>query len=122
VCRAIEEFVYTKGGALRPHYALLCVVYWLQREFGEDAASAADVKAILPRLGGVSGRLRSPADTLRHARDADLVEALGGGWYRLTALGIAVVDALPDAEQVGEIRGARRAHTQRRLAGGPVHR
>jgi hypothetical protein len=96
------------------------VVYWLQFEHGCDTVAAADVKAIMPRLGDVvAGRLRSPADTLRRARDERLVDALGNGRYRLTRLGAAVVDALPDAAQVGAIRGAQRAHCRRRTPGPP---
>jgi hypothetical protein len=115
---AIADFVHGKGGAMRPSYAMLCVMYWLERERGCEAVSAADVKAILPRLGdAVAGRLRSPADTLRRARDEQLVEPLGAGAYRLTPLGVAVVDALPDAVRVGAIRGAQRAHCHRRPPG-----
>ncbi len=77
--------------------------------------SPADVKAILPRLGAVvSGQLRSPADTLRRARDEGLVEAVGDGRYRLTKLGVAVVYVLPDAAQVSALRGVQRALCQRR--------
>lgn len=118
VCHAIADFVHAKGGAMRPAYAMLCVIYYLEREDGRASVSAADVKAILPRLGdAVDGRLRSPADTLRRARDERLVEALGDGAYRLTPLGAAVVDALPDAAHVGEIRGTQRVRCRRRSPG-----
>ena len=116
--RAIADFVHAKGGAMRPSYAMLCVMYWLERECGCADVAAADVKAVLPRLGdAVAGRLRSPADTLRRARDEQLVEALGAGRYRLTPLGVAVVDALPDAAQVGAMRGGQRARCRRRAPG-----
>jgi hypothetical protein len=116
--RGIADFVHAKGGAMRPSYAMLCVMYWLERERGCAAVTAADIKAILPRLGdAVAGRLRSPADTLRRARDEQLVEALGAGAYRLAPLGAAVVEVLPDAAQVGAIRGAQRAHCRRRSPG-----
>lgn len=118
VCRAITDFVHAKGGAMRPSYAMLCVMYWLERERHQDGTTAADVKAILPRLGDVvAGRLRSPSDTLRRARDEGLVEPLGPGAYRLTPLGVEVVDALPDAAHVGAIRGAQRVHCRRRSVG-----
>ena len=118
VWHAITDFVHAKGGAMRPSYAMLCVMYCLERRHGRAATTAADVKEILPRLGdAVAGRLRSPADTLRRARDERLVEAVGAGAYRLTALGADVVDALPDAAHVGAIRGAQRVHCQRRVPG-----
>jgi hypothetical protein len=119
LCHAIADFVHAKGGAMRPAYAMLCVLYYLERADGRASANAADVKAILPRLGdAVDGRLRSPADTLRRARDERLVETLGGGAYRLTPLGAAVVEALPDAAHVGAIRGTQRARCRRRAPGG----
>ena len=115
VWQAIADFVHNKGGSMRPSYAMLCVIYCLEREHGRESVTAADVKAILPRLGdAVDGQLRSPADTLRRARDERLVEALGDGAYRLTPLGVAVVDALPDAAHVGAIRGTQRVRCRRR--------
>jgi predicted nucleotidyltransferase len=117
-CQAIADFVHAKGGRMRPSYAMLCLIYWLEREEKRPAVTAADVKTILPRLGdAVDGRLRSPADTLRRARDERLVEALGSGAYRLTALGVAVVEALPDAAHVGAIRGTQRVRCRRRALG-----
>ncbi len=116
--RAIADFVYAKGGDMRPSYAMLCVAYWLERVRGEPGVTAADLKAIMPRLGdAVAGRLRSPADTLRRARDEQLLEPMEAGRYRLTPLGVAVVDALPDAAQVGIIRGSRGARCHRRAPG-----
>lgn len=118
VRRAAADFVYGKGGELRPRYALLCVVYWLQHEHGCAAVAAADVKAIMPHLGdAVSGRLRSPADTLRRFRDEGLVEAFGDGRYRLTTRGAAVVHALPDDAWVRAILGAQRTSCRRRAPG-----
>jgi hypothetical protein len=115
LCSVVADFVHAKGGAMRPSYAMLCLMYCLERD-GDRATTAADVKAILPRLGDVvDGRLRSPADTLRRARDERLVETVGAGAYRLTALGAAVVDALPDAARVGAIRGTQRVRCRRRL-------
>jgi hypothetical protein len=116
--RAIADFVYAKGGEMRPSYAMLCVAYWLEREGGGAGICAADLKAIMPQLGdAVAGRLRSPADTLRRARDEQLLEPVGAGRYRLTPLGAAVVDALPDSAQVGAIRGSRGARCHRRPPG-----
>jgi hypothetical protein len=122
VWQEISDFIHAKrgadGGAMRASYAMLCVVYWLQVERGCLAVSPSDVKAILPRLGDVvAGALRSPADTLRRARDEGLVEALGEGRYRLTQLGVAVVYVLPDADQVGALRGQQRALCRRRTVG-----
>jgi hypothetical protein len=119
VWQGIADFIHARqgadGGAMRAPYALLCVLYWLELEHGCPAASPADVKAILPRLGDVvAGPLRSPADALRRARGEGLVEALGDGRYRLTELGIAVVYVLPDAAQVGALRGGRRSLCRRR--------
>jgi hypothetical protein len=118
VWRSIADFVHAKGGAMRPSYAMLCVIYCLERLHGAASVTAADVKAILPQLGDVvDGRLRSPADTLRRARDEQMVESVGAGAYRLTPLGVAVVDALPDAAHVGAIRGTQRARCRRRAPG-----
>jgi hypothetical protein len=118
VWRGVADFVHAKGGAMRPSYALLCVMHWLEHEHGCADVGVGDVKAILPRLGDVvDGRLRSPTDTLRRARDQGLVDALGAGRYRLTPLGTAVVDALPDAGQVGAMRGLTQARCRRRQPG-----
>jgi hypothetical protein len=118
VRRAVADFVYAKGGEMRPRYALLCVVYWLQHEHGCATVATADVKAIMPHLGdAMVGRLRSAADALRRFRIERLVEALGDGAYGLTALGVAVVHALPDNEWVSALRGAQRTSCRRRPPG-----
>jgi hypothetical protein len=118
VRRAVADFVYAKGGEMRPRYALLCVVYWLQYEHGCAAVATADVKAIMPPLGGaMAGRLRSAADALRRSREERLVESLGDGAYRLTTLGAAVVHALPDNGRVSALRGAQRTSCRRRSPG-----
>jgi hypothetical protein len=115
VWRGIADLIHAKGGQMRAHYAMLCVLYWLRAERDCTAVSPADVKAIMPHLGDtVAGRLRSPADTLRRARNEGLVAALGEGQYELTPLGLAVVQALPDAAQVGALRGVRRPRCRRR--------
>jgi hypothetical protein len=118
VRRAVADFVYAKGNALRPRYALLCVVYWLQHEHGCAAVATTDVKALLPHLGGsVAGRVRSPTDTLRRFRDEGLVEALGDGVYWMTTRGAAVVRVLPDDTWVSALRAAQRTSCRRRPPG-----
>jgi hypothetical protein len=112
---AITEFVLARGGGMRPHYAVLCIVDWLQHVGGRAGVSASDVKAIFPRLGdAVVGPLRSPADTMRRARDVGLLEVLGAGCYGITPLGRAVVAALPDAERVAGLRDRSHARCHRR--------
>jgi hypothetical protein len=116
VWRGITDLIHEKGGHMRVQYAVLCVLHWLTAEHGYTAVRLADIKAIMPHLGdAVVGRLRSPADMLRRARDDGMVGARGAGMYELTALGRAVVHALPDADQVGALRGIRRPRCRRRM-------
>jgi hypothetical protein len=106
--RAVQDFLLAKGGQLRPAYATLCIVYWVERVAGRAAVCAADVRVLFPRRGdAVAGRLRSASDLLCRARDDGLIEALGSGWYRMTPRGAAVVDALPDQDEVAAVRGCR---------------
>lgn len=106
--RAALEFMRAKGCELRPAYAALCIVYYLQCELGHEAVCGADIRALFPRReAGLAGPLRNAHDILRRAAVRRLVESLGDGWYGITKLGVAVVQALPDDEQVALLRGCR---------------
>jgi hypothetical protein len=108
--RAVADVLREKGVELKPAYAALCIVDYLHRELGRDAVSAADVRALFPtRREGLAGPLRNAADVLRRAREGGMLESLGAGWCRLTPLGAAVVQALPDGALVGAVRGCRTA-------------
>lgn len=108
VRRDFADYLQAKGCALRPAYAALCLVSFLAERGGRPAACSADIRALFPKMEeGLAGRLRNPSDILRRAADRELLEPLGGGWYRLTELGREVVDALPDASRVAELRGCR---------------
>ena len=108
--RELADVLREKCVELKPSYAVLCIVHWLQERMQRDAVSAADVRAVFPRQrDGLVGPLRNAADVLRRARDGGLLEALGEGWYRLTPLGRAVVAVLPDGALVGVVRGRRTA-------------
>jgi hypothetical protein len=107
---AFASFLSTKR-AFRLHEAILCALYWLD---GETAGPvrANEIRAIYPRH---EGRLvTSPAQELRHHVKRGLTESLGDGVYRLTSLGRAVVEALPDQDAVAKLRGLRpRGRTSR---------
>ena len=107
--RAVHDVLREMGVELKPPYAVLCIVQWLHAR-GHAEVSAADVRALFPsRREGLAGTLRNAADVLRSAADADMLEALGEGWYRLTPLGRAVCAVLPDGALVGAVRGCRTA-------------
>jgi hypothetical protein len=102
------EFLREKQSELRPAYAALCIVYYLQSVRGHDAVCGGDIRALFPRQAdGLAGPLRNAHDILRRAAVRGLVQALGDGWYEITPLGRAVVDALPDDERVAALRGCR---------------
>ncbi len=108
--RAVADVMREKGVELKPAYAALCIVHYLHEQLGRDAVSASDVRALFPsRRDGLAGPLRNAADVLRRAREGGMLEALGDGWCRLTPLGYAVVQALPDGALVGAVRGCRTA-------------
>ena len=68
----------------------------------------ADIRLLFPRREErLAGALRNAHDILRRAAVRRLVESLGDGWYGITVLGTAVVEALPDDEQVATLRGCR---------------
>jgi hypothetical protein len=102
------EFLRAKGCELRPAYAALAIVYYLHRRLERPEVCGADIRALFPRpADGLAGPLRNAHDILRRANVRGLVESLGDGWYRITELGAAVVDALPDDARVAELRGCR---------------
>lgn len=108
VRRAALEFLRAKDCELRPAYAALSIVYYLQRVLGKDAVCGADIRALFPRREhGLAGPLRNAHDILRRANVRGLVESLGDGWYAITELGVAVAEALPDDSQVAALRGCR---------------
>jgi hypothetical protein len=100
---AFASFLATKG-AVRLHEAILCALYWLDRET-PGPVQANDLRTIYPRH---DGRLvTSPAQELRHHVKRGLTAPMGDGLYRLTELGRAVVEALPDQDAVAKLRGVR---------------
>lgn len=106
--RQVLEFLRDKGCELRPAYAALAIAYHLQIIDGRDAVCGADIRALFPkRADRLAGALRNAHDILRRAAVRGLVESLGNGWYGITPLGTAVVEALPDDERVAELRGCR---------------
>jgi hypothetical protein len=107
---ALVEFVRGRG-QLTSAEAALCVVCWLTLTCGADAVAAREVSALYPRraLPETVPHMRSAAESLGGAVEAGLLEKAGAGAYRLTALGRAVVLALPDRQAVGALRGLTRA-------------
>ena len=106
--REVLEFLRAKGCELRPAYAALGIAYQLQCVWGRDAICGADIRALFPRREErLAGTLRNAHDILRRAAVRELVGSLGGGWYTITPLGVAVVEALPDDQRVAELRGCR---------------
>jgi hypothetical protein len=106
--RGLDDFLHAKGPGLRAPYAVLCIVGWLEDAQHRAAVSPADVRALYPRGPGlVAGPLRDAASQLRRASDEGLLDVHDGGSYRLTALGRAVVEVLPDGARVGAITGRR---------------
>ena len=89
--RRVLEFLRTKDSELRPPYAVLCIVHFVQHTLGRDAACGADVRALFPkRQDALAGPLRNAHDILRRA-----------------AIGVddsisRVVDRGATGEQVGE--------------------
>jgi hypothetical protein len=132
----LADFLATRG-ELTKVYAALCTVYWLTVVEGRADVSTGDVRAAYPhRRPAGAPRLTAPADALRRATAEELLErvplpevvpenppATGGPAtadrmrYRLTWLGRAVVEALPDLERVGTLRGLSRAAPGRTRAG-----
>jgi len=102
---AVAEFLGAKG-SLRVHEAILCVLYWLDRET-PGPVRAGEIALLYPHHDG--RRLPSAAQELRHHVERGLAESLGEGLYRITPLGRLVVDALPDRVEVARLRGLRRA-------------
>jgi hypothetical protein len=106
--RGVVELLREKRGALRPAYAALSIAHYLRHTLGREAICGADIRALFPRRrDDVAGTMRNPHDILRRAAVRGLVESLGNGWYAITPLGSAVVDALPDDARVAELRGCR---------------
>ncbi|AHG91203.1 hypothetical protein J421_3666 [Gemmatirosa kalamazoonensis] len=106
--RDVLEFLRAKGCELRPAYAALGIAYFLQQRLRRDAICGADIRALFPRREErLAGTLRNAHDILRRAAARGLVESLGSGWYTITPLGVAVVEALPDDQRVAELRGCR---------------
>lgn len=121
---ALQHFVLDKQ-AVRAAEVILCVVYWLTERLGVASVTARDIRAWYPADLEIR-RLRSAGDTLRLLRNAGLVALaspdgaspiltparatpLTATGHRLTAQGQAVVEALPDRELVGALRGMRGA-------------
>jgi len=108
VRRAAGEFLRAKDGHLRAPYAVLCVVHFVHRILGRPVVCGADVRALFPTpQTDIAGPLRNAHDILRRGAARGLVGAVGDGRYRITPLGNAVVDALPDAGRVAALRGCR---------------
>jgi hypothetical protein len=107
---ALVEVVRARG-QLTSSEAALCVVCWLTLVRGADTVAAREVRVLYPRreLPESVPRMRSPTEALGGAVDAGLLDKVGAGAYRLTALGRAVVLALPDRQAVGALRGLTRA-------------
>jgi len=102
---AVAEFLGEKG-SLRVHEAVLCVLFWADRE-APGPVRASEISRLYPHHDG--RRLPSAAQELRHHVDRGLAESLGDGLYQITPLGRLVVDALPDRVEVARLRGLRRA-------------
>jgi len=120
--REAADFVRARGEALRPVYVALCIACWLRDHAGRDAVCGADVRALFPTSSdGERQRLRSPTDLLRRARNDGFLDSAGAGWYRVTALGRAVVDALPDLGAMESLVGRATARcAARRRQGGTL--
>lgn len=133
---ALARFLERKG-ELRRNEALLCALWWLERQpiaSVETApiGSAADDDAIIDGRGEgaptarqvtrwvsaseVTARfdsrhfdhaLSSTASMLRRAVACGLAEVEGRGWFRTTPLGAAVCEALPDRRAAAALRGVR---------------
>lgn len=106
--RAASDYLRDMGCALRPPYAALALVNFLDVHAGRSVVCSADIRALFPHpREELAGALRNPSDILRRAAARGLVEPLGDGWYRMTALGREVVAVLPDEKRVAELRGCR---------------
>lgn len=97
-------------GTLRAAYVVLAIFRWLQEREGYEAVTGRDARALYPRAAsGIAGPCGSLPETLRRLRTMGLTASLADGWQRVTPLGCAVVAALPDAERVRALLGARTA-------------
>jgi hypothetical protein len=121
---AFTEFLadLADRGELRPLYAALCAVYWVTAVRGQPQATVRDVRDVYPcRPPRGAPRLAAPGDQLGYALEVGFLsradDATGSPVassaprpaYRLTALGRAVVESLPDLDRVSALRGLGRA-------------
>jgi hypothetical protein len=119
----IAAYVASKG-PLRVYEAVLCALWWIERhkrhkrhkrrEQRAAATSAAEVEASYPVHGSSARRahrVRGVAGVLRRLARFGLVERAAEGWYRTTALGGSVVEALPDRGLLVAALGARPLRT-----------
>jgi hypothetical protein len=120
---ALSAFVAAHG-AIGFADAVLCALCWIEglKRRIEDAperpaarlsttdgtrrsVSASEISALYSMHAG--RRVRDVAGFLTRLAHADLAEPIGGGWYHTTALGRAVVNALPDRSEVARLRHLR---------------
>lgn len=101
--RALAEFIAAKG-TLRVYEAVLCACAWLEREMPNGVTGAA-IEAWYPSHDG--RRLRGTATMLRRLVRFGLVTRDTGACYRVTPLGHALVDALPERDIAVAVIGTR---------------
>jgi hypothetical protein len=122
----LAEYLEQRG-PLTSLYAVLCTVHWLTAIAGRRDVTIRDVRSAYPRPGAPwVPRVGAPGDFLRRAATAGLLEGVtrlddapdlpgesGAGAerhaFRLTPLGRAVAESLPDHGRVGVLRGMGRA-------------
>jgi hypothetical protein len=113
---SLTAFLDTKG-PLTSLYAVLCTAHWLTAVVGQRDVTTRELRAAYPRPAlPPLPRVPAPSETLRRCARWGFVEGvttLVGATerraVRLTPLGRAVVEALPDLERVGALRGLGRA-------------
>jgi hypothetical protein len=129
---------------LWPAEAVLCLAAWLTEEGGRPHVTPLELRRVAtePDVRGLVPRVKAPADALRSCAESGLMESVvpedqpsDSGidratrrarrptrepWYRLTPLGRAVVDALPDRRRVAALRGLKT--TARAGVPGPTRR
>ena len=91
--RDAVEFLRAKGCELRPAYAALAIVYYLQRVLGRDEVCGADIRALFPRPSDrLAGPLRNAHDILRRAVEGDVTTDVPASFLQQAEDVIVVAD------------------------------